>query len=87
MSPRGRPQPKNDGERRTYDDGGSIHIYTSSYKINGLPEILDTGVNTIYERTAPSCEEDCKLLSVTGVLTLDEEDRLIYFCDQCDLHP
>ena len=43
-------------------------------------------MNTIYERTAPSCEEDCMLLSVTGVLTLDEEDRLIYFCDQCDLH-
>ena len=86
MFPLGRPRPENDGERRTYDDGGSIHIYTSSYQINGLPEILDTGVNTIYERTAPSCEEDCKLLSVTGVLTLDEEDRLIYFCDQCDLH-
>lgn len=34
-----------------------------------------------------ACIADCKLLSVTGVLTLDEEDRLIYFCDQCDLHP
>ena len=43
-------------------------------------------MNTIYERTALPCVEDCKLLSVTGVLTLDEEDKLIYFCDQCDLH-
>ena len=33
------------------------------------------------------CVADCKLLCVTGVLTLDEEDRLIYFCDQCALHP
>lgn len=33
------------------------------------------------------CVEDCKLLSVTGVLTLDDDDRLVYFCDQCDLHP
>ncbi|MHC4781325.1 MAG: hypothetical protein ACYTFG_22345 [Planctomycetota bacterium] len=40
----------------------------------------------MYEHIALPCVEDCKLLSVTGVLTLDEEDRLIYFCDQCDLH-
>ena len=38
------------------------------------------------EWTALPCVEDCKLLCVTGVLTLDEEDRLIFFCDQCDLH-
>ncbi|UCC92776.1 MAG: hypothetical protein JSW25_08955 [Thermoplasmata archaeon] len=47
---------------------------------------LETGVKSIDERTALPCVEDCKLLCVTGVLTLDEEDRLIYFCDQCDLH-
>ncbi len=86
MFPLGRPPSENDGERRTSYDAGSIPIYTSSYQISGLPVLLETGVNTIYERTAPSCVEDCKLLSVTGVLTLDEEDRLIYFCDQCDLH-
>lgn len=40
----------------------------------------------IHERTALPCMEDCKLLCITGVLTLDDEDRLIYFCDQCDLH-
>jgi hypothetical protein len=38
-------------------------------------------------RMTLKCVEDCKLLSVTGVLTLDEEDRLVYFCDQCALHP
>ena len=38
------------------------------------------------ERTALPCVEECKLLCVTGVLTLDEEDRLVYFCDHCDLH-
>ncbi len=38
------------------------------------------------ERTVMPCVEECKLLCVTGVLTLDEEDRLVYFCDHCDLH-
>ena len=44
------------------------------------------GVNAVDEKML-SCIDDCKLLSITGVLTLDEEDRLMYFCDQCDLHP
>jgi hypothetical protein len=43
-------------------------------------------VNIIDDRTAQPCVEDCKLLCVTGVLTLDDEDRLVYFCDQCELH-
>ncbi len=47
---------------------------------------LDTGVKRTDERTALPCVKDCKLLCVTGVLTLDEEDRLVYFCDQCKLH-
>ena len=34
-----------------------------------------------------SCVEGCKLLRVTGVLTLDDDGRLQYFCDQCDLSP
>ncbi len=46
--------------------------------INGVKSTHDKGM---------ACIADCKLLSVTGVLTLDEEERLIYFCDQCDLHP
>ena len=37
------------------------------------------------QRSLP-CIADCKLLSVTGVLTLDEEDNLHFFCDTCDLH-
>jgi len=47
---------------------------------------LGTGVKTTDERTTKRCVRDCKILSVTGVLTLDEEDRLVYFCDTCDLH-
>ena len=46
--------------------------------INGVKGTHDKGM---------TCIAGCKLLSVTGVLTLDEEERLIYFCDQCDLHP
>jgi hypothetical protein len=36
--------------------------------------------------TLSNCVDECKLLSVTGVLTLDEENRLMYFCDTCALH-
>ena len=43
------------------------------------------GVNSLDKRLL-ACAEECKLLSVTGVLTLDEENRYIYFCDQCALH-
>jgi hypothetical protein len=43
-------------------------------------------VTTTTERAVLPCFEDCKLLCVTGVLTLDEEDRLVYFCDHCDLN-
>lgn len=39
------------------------------------------------ERTKLPCVNDCKFLSVTGVLTLDTDEKLVYFCDQCDLHP
>jgi len=39
------------------------------------------------ERTKLPCVTDCKFLSVTGVLTLDTDEKLVYFCDQCDLHP
>ncbi len=48
-------------------------------------ELINMGESTHDKGMA--CIADCKLLSVTGVLTLDEEERLIYFCDQCDLHP
>jgi hypothetical protein len=39
------------------------------------------------DRRPMSCVEGCKLLKVTGVLTLDEDGRLQYFCDQCLLYP
>ena len=44
------------------------------------------GVNGVDERVL-SCAQECKHLCVTGVLTLDEDNRFIYFCDQCALHP
>ncbi len=47
---------------------------------------LNNGVKGTHDK-GMACIADCKLLSVTGVLTLDEEERLVYFCDQCDLHP
>ena len=34
-----------------------------------------------------ACVRDCKLLAVTGVLTLDDDGMLTYFCDQCALNP
>jgi hypothetical protein len=33
------------------------------------------------------CREDCRLLNLSGVLTLDKEDKLEFFCERCDLHP
>ncbi len=43
------------------------------------------GSDVVDQRSLP-CIADCKLLSVTGVLTLDEDDHLEFFCDRCDLH-
>jgi len=39
------------------------------------------------ERLKMACVRDCKLLAVTGVLTLDDDGMLTYFCDQCALNP
>lgn len=39
------------------------------------------------ERLSMTCVKDCKLLAVTGVLTLDDDGMLMYFCDQCALNP
>ena len=39
----------------------------------------------IPSRNLMSCQKDCLLLSVAGVLTLDNEDRLQVFCDRCEL--
>lgn len=33
-----------------------------------------------------SCRKECITLNLTGVLTLDEEDRLEIFCERCALH-
>jgi hypothetical protein len=32
------------------------------------------------------CLQGCKDLHLAGVLTLDEEEQLEYFCDRCVLH-
>jgi hypothetical protein len=39
------------------------------------------------DKISISCAKECKLLNVTGVLTLDNEDRLVFYCDQCALGP
>lgn len=40
----------------------------------------------IPSRNLMGCQKDCLLMSVAGVLTLDEEDRLQVFCDRCELN-
>ena len=46
---------------------------------------MGPGEDTV-DKLSRRCIEDCMVLNLTGVLTLDEEDRLEFFCDRCDLH-